>query len=616
VDRAVRSERAAIDREVEGKTLCDLYSRNAAHYGEWPALSWRDDGGTWRALTWSAYREQAADVAMGLADLGVAHNDFVAVMMGNRPEHLVADGGALHAAATPVSFYFSLASEQIAYVAANCGAKVAILENRDVLKRWEEIRGDIPTLEKVVLVEDAQDFTHLDWVISWDELVQRGRQRRAADPVAFDASWAQVRPEDPATLIYTSGTTGPPKGVMITHRNVLWMIASVRRAIELDMGLTTISYLPLAHVAERMFSHYVGLSYASSVFFAPEVAKAIEVVQEARPQVFLAVPRVWEKMQAGLLAGIDAEPDERKRGLARKAIAVGREAFRHELAGTSPPLASRLQRTVLDKLVLSKVRAKIGLDRCEFAISGAAPISLDTLEFFYAIGLPVHEVFGMTETTAATNGNVPGRTRFGTVGAPFPGVEVVLAGDGEVLMRGGNIMAGYWSAPEATAEAIDADGWMHSGDLGAIDADGFLRIIGRKKELIITAGGKNLSPNNIEGLVKEHPLVGQVCVIGDGRKYVSALIVLDAEAAPGWAAANGVEFTDLASFSEDEKVVAEVQRAVDAANERLNGVEQIKRFTLLPQEWTPETEELTPTMKLRRKVVMEKYAEEIEGLYT
>jgi long-chain acyl-CoA synthetase len=611
----VLAERAEIDRAVDGQTLCDLYSRNAAQYGDWPALSWQADDGAWRSTTWREYRELCADVAVGLADLGVEHGDFVAIMAGNRPEHVVADGGALHAAATPVSLYMTLASEQIAHVAGNCGAKVAILENRDVIKRWEDLRGQLPALEHVVLIDDAEDFAHLDWVSSWSDLLARGRRGRAQDPDAFDARWAKVRPEDPATLIYTSGTTGPPKGVTITHRNVRWMLESARRAFPLEMGSTGISYLPLAHVAERMFSHWMGLRNATSVFFVNEISKALEGVQAARPAAFVAVPRVWEKMQAGLLAGIENEPDERRRALAQRAIALGRDKAGRERDGRPVPLATRLQHAVLDKLVLAKIRTRIGLDRCDIALSGAAPISMDVLEFFAALGLPIHEVYGMTETTSATHANTPGHLRMGTVGRPLPGVEVRIAEDGEVCVRGGNVMAGYWDEPEATAETIDGDGWLHTGDLGRVDAEGYLTIVGRKKEILITAGGKNIAPNLIEGYVKEHPLVGQVCVIGDQRRYVAALIVLDAEAAPAWAEKHGVAYADLASFSADERVRAEVQRAVDAANARLNGVEQIKRFTLLPSEWTPETEELTPSMKLKRRVILERYSAEIESLY-
>jgi long-chain acyl-CoA synthetase len=606
---------AEIERTVEGSTLCDLYLRNAAQHGDWPALGHQDAEGAWHHRSWREYREEVADVAVGLAGLGVEHGDFVAMMLGNRPEHLIADGAALHAAATPVSFYETLAPEQIAYVASNCGAKVAVLENRDVLKRWEEIRRDVPTLEHVVLVEDAEDFAHLDWVIAWSDLRERGRAARAADPDAFDARWAQVRPEDPATLIYTSGTTGPPKGVTLTHANIRWMLESVERAVPLEPGKAGISYLPLAHVAERMFSHYMGLRKATSIYFVADVTRALEGVQASRPAAFVAVPRVWEKMQAGLQAGIEAEPDERKRKLALKAVELGRDVARREREGRAVPLLTKVQHALLDKLVLAKVRAKIGLDRCEIALSGAAPISMDVLEFFAALGIPIHEVYGMTETTSVTHGNTPGNLRYGTVGRPFPGVECRIADDGEILVRGGNIMAGYWGDPEATAETIDPDGWLHTGDLGKVDGDGYLSIVGRKKEIIITAGGKNIAPNLIEGYVKEHPLIGQVCVIGDARKYVSALIVLDADAAPGWAAKHGIDFSDLATFSADERVLAEVQRAVDAANERLNGVERIKRFTLLGAEWTPESEELTPSMKLKRRVIYERYAEEIESLY-
>ena len=610
----IAAVRRAMEAEITGRTLCDLYERNATEHASRTALNWRA-GGVWRTLSWWEYRDQVADVALGLRALGVGHGDFVALMLANRPEHVIADGGAMHAAATPVSIYNTLTSEQIAYIASDCGAKVAVVENRDFATRLEQVKADLPALEHVVLVEDAADYDGREWALSWEELISRGRAARAEQPEDFPAAWRELSPDDPATLIYTSGTTGPPKGVVITHHNVLWELASVERFIDLPTHLRGISYLPLAHVAERAFSHYLHLQKAGSVYFAPDPAEAIEVVQAARPQAFLAVPRVWEKIQSRLLATVEAEPNERKRGIALAAFRAGREAVRCEQAGRPVPLGLRLRRLLFERLVYAKIRERLGLDQCEIAISGAAPLAPDLIEFFAGLGLPIHEAYGMTETTAVTNANRPGRLRIGTVGEAIPGVEVSLADDGEVLARGGNIMAGYYNDEDATLAAVDEEGWLHTGDLGAIDADGYLSITGRKKEILITAGGKNLSPNNIEAAIKQHPLIGQVCALGDQRRFVSALIVLDAESAPEWAARNGIDYSDIASFAADERVVAEVQRAVDQANERLAQVEQVKRFAILPQEWTPESEELTPTMKLRRSVIHAKYADLIDELY-
>ncbi len=607
--------RAAIDAQIDGKTLVDLYERNAVHYGERTAQHWRDEGGVWHRRSWGEYRRRCQEAALGLAGLGVAPGDFVAITAGNRPEHLIADGGALHAAATPVSLYRTLAPEQVAYVASNCGAKVAIVDNRDDLKCWEEAKADIPSLETVVMIADAEDFAHHEWVVSWTDVLAAGRAQLADDPDSAGRLSSQLQPGDPATLIYTSGTTGPPKGVVITHRNVLWEMASIDRLFPWPSFPRSICYLPLAHVAERMFSHYMAVDKVGEVWFCPDMTQALEYVQAARPQAFLAVPRVWEKMKAGLRAKVDAEPDTRKRALATKALAVAQETARREVAGETVSLPLRLQHQLFDKLVYGKIRQQMALDDCEIALSGAAPLPLHVQEFFAGIGLPIDEVYGMTETTAVTNANVPGQRKIGTVGRAIPGCEVELADDGEVMVRGGNVAAGYYQRPEATAETFGADGWLRTGDLGAVDADGYLRIVGRKKEMIITAGGKNVAPAHIESLLKQHPLIDQACVVGDNQRYIAALIVLDPETAPGWAETNGLTYGDVASFAAQPRVIEEVQRAVDAANEHLSRAEQVKTFTILPAEWTADSDELTPTLKLKRGVIHDKHSAAIAELY-
>jgi long-chain acyl-CoA synthetase len=615
MSEAVARARQEIEQEVEGRTLCDLLAGNATGAeGKAPAMSWKQDG-QWRTRSWREHRERVAEAAVGLARLGVGRGDFVAIMATNRPEHVVADQAAVHAGATPSTFYFTLAPEQIRYCAGHCEAKVAVLEDRDMLKRWQELREELPALRHLVVIEGAEEESGDGGVLTWDQLVADGREALAADPGAFERLVGGVLPEDAATLLYTSGTTGPPKGVLLTHHNLLYQCAALNRMHGLPKGGSSVSYLPLAHIAERVLSIYGPLTLRGHVWFCPDPAQAVEYVREARPTLFFGVPRVWEKVRAGINAKLAAEENERRRKLAQGAVATGLDVVRRRQAGRPVPLGLRVRHKLLDALVLAKIRKAIGLDRCTYASSAASPLAVDVAEFFAAIGLPLVEVYGMTETSAVVTGNPPGRIKIGTVGPPIAGIELRLAGDGEVLVRGPVNTPGYFRQEEATRELIDQDGWLHTGDVGELDEDGYLRIVDRKKELIITSSGKNVSPANIESLLKEHPLVGQALAYGDNRPYVVALVVLDHEMLPAWAARNGLAGTDVGQLAADDKVLEAVQQAVDAANQRLARAEQVKRFELLPVEWTAESEELTPTLKLRRRIIHAKYAEHIEALY-
>ena len=614
---ATQDERRAIDRSVERKTLCTVFARTARDHASEPALSWKE-GGVWRTLSWRQYRDQVAEVAAGLAEMGVGPGDFVAIMCRNRPEHVIADLGIAHTGATPVSLYNTLAPEQIAYIAGHCEAKVAVLEGREFMERFEKVKADLPALERIVLIEDAADFSDYDWVSAWADLRQRGRTALATENgrTEFEQRIARVKSEDLATLVYTSGTTGPPKGVMITHRNVVWTCASLDRTGQYPTGLRAISYLPFAHSLERLATHYLSIYKAAHIYFCPEVLEVFNVAPEVRPDAFAGVPRLWEKLRAGILSALAEEPNDRRRKIVLAAIEAGRQAARLEQAGKRVPLGLRAKRALFDRLVFSKIRHKIGLDRCRIAVSGAAPISREVLEFFFGIGLPIYEGYGMTECSAPSNLNRREHARIGSVGPALPGVEVRLAEDGEVLIRGGNVAEGYYKEPEKSAETFDAEGWLHTGDVGEIDRDGFLKIVDRKKELIITAGGKNISPANLENLLKRHPLVGQACVIGDGRSFVSALVVLDGEVAPGWARKNGIQFTELAQLAGEQRLKDEIQRAVDDANQHVSRAESIRKFAVLPTEWTVDSEELTPTLKLKRRVILKKYTDEIESMYS
>jgi long-chain acyl-CoA synthetase len=609
INAAVLAERAEIDAVVEGKTIVDSFDRNAHAYPDQPAIHWKD--GDWRSLSWSEYRDRVHQVAAGLQTLGVGEGEFVAVMSGNRPEHVIADFAAVHAGATPVTIYSTLAANQIQYIADNCKATVAILEDLDFMKRWEEIRTELPNLRYVVLMSGAENYDTADWVVSWDELIAKGVNHLANDPESVTRSASSITPDTLATLIYTSGTTGTPKGVMISQRNVVWTLESLRRAADLDMGQRMVSYLPLAHIAERLATHYLGTYLAGQVWYCPNLAGVLEYIQIAKPTVFVGVPRVYEKFFSRL-QGRFAEAEGLKGNILKKALDLNRKRVEAEAVGERGPALAGL----LDGIALSKVREGLGMEEVKIAITAAAPIDPELVKFFHVIGIPLHEIYGMSENTGPATATLPGANRFGSVGRALPGVEVAIEEDGELKMRGGIVTQGYYKLDDATREAFDSDGWLHSGDLARVDEDGYVWIVGRKKEIIITAAGKNIAPAKLETLLGNNPIVSKACMIGDQRKFLSMVIALDHEEAPAWAEARGLEYTDLAGFSQLPEVQDEISRAVAEANETVARVEQVKKWFIVPDEWTPDSGEVTPSLKLKRRIVLDKYADQIEAMYT
>jgi long-chain acyl-CoA synthetase len=608
----VAAQRAAIDAEVEGVTLPSAFADTVQRLGDAEALKWQV-GGEWQALTWRQYQQAVAEATIGLLQLGFGPGQFLVTWSRNRPEPQVADLAALHAGGCPVALYNTLAPDQAAYVADHCGAGVAVVQDRGFLGRLEAIRDRLPALRRVVLLE-GEPAPGEDDVLTWEALLAAGRAGLERAPAAFEEAWRRVQPDDLATVIYTSGTTGPPKGVMIPQRSVLWLVATNRRVVEPRPWQRTISYLPLAHATGRTVDHWTPMVNGGTVHFCPDPSQLVRFLVEVRPTGLVGVPRVWEKLHAGLTAAIAADPDEGRRRAAEDAISVRRQVVRLRQLGEEVPEEVQI---VADRAlpVAKAILARVGLDECDQAATGAAPIDPAIIEFFQALGVQMTEAWGMTELTCAATVAALDRTRNGTVGYAYPGVEVALADDGEVLVRGPIVMRGYYRDPDKTAEAIDANGWLHTGDIGSIDPDGYLRIVDRKKELIITAGGKNISPANVEHLLLQHPLLGQACAIGDRRSFVAALLTLDPDIAPVWARRRGLEATSTAELARHPAVLAEVERAVEAANQRLARVEQVKRFTVLPREWTAESGELTPTLKMRRRVIVERHAAEIEAMY-
>ena len=607
--------RAELDTALAGQTVCSSLADTAERHGDLPAYSDRRADGAWTTLTWAETRTRALETAAGFASLGLEPGDVVALMMPNRSEHILADLGAVHAGGTPTTVYATLAPDQVAFVAGHCSAKYAVLDGKDQLARWQPVLDRLPDLRKIIVVE-AGDCPAGDLYLSWDDFTELGRTQLAADPAAVDRRWQAVEPSDTVTLLYTSGTTGDPKGVLITHSMVLHEAAMVERSSVLPDHPSGISYLPFAHIADRVLSYYLPVRLASHVHFCPDPAQLTAALGAVRPHSFFGVPRVWEKIMAGIQAVLSAEQDEAKKQAVAAALEAGRAYVTAQEFGNTltPEITAAFEKA--DAAVLTPMRAMLGLDRVVQASSAAAPLPVEVARFFAGLGLKIFDAYGMTETTGAITANLSDSFKLGTVGRPFDGVGLKLADDGEILVRGATCTPGYLNRPDATAELIDDEGWVHTGDVGRLDDDGFLTVVDRKKELIITAGGENIAPSLIENHLKEHPLVGQALAFGDRRPYVVALITLDGEVAPVWAAAHGIETTDLAALADNPLVLDEVAKAVEDANARLARVQQVKKWRLLPAEWTAESEELTPTLKLKRRIVHTKYSASIDDLYT
>jgi long-subunit acyl-CoA synthetase (AMP-forming) len=592
---------AAGKRAIDAPTVAEAFRITTEHQPDQVALRNRDDS---ISITWGEVRDRADALAGGLAKLGVRSGDTVALMFGNRPEFHISDLAAMTLGAVPFSIYQTYTPEQIQYLISDSGARVAIVEQA-YLDRMLEARKDLPDLEHVIVVDGEAP----------DGVTPVADVEGSNPDFDIEASWRAIKPDSLLTLIYTSGTTGPPKGVQLSHANMMDVVASVEEIIGLPEGIKVISWLPSAHVAERNAHHYIPIVFAGTITCCENPREVMSYLPDVRPNWFFAVPRIWEKLKAGLETMLHSQPAEQREKVER-AIEAARQKVRLEQAGEDVPADLAEEVAAADEEYFAGLRKMLGLDDVITINVGAAPTPVDVLEFFHAIGLELAELYGMSESTGAGTCNRPGNVKIGTVGPAAPGCEIKLAEDGEVLIRGGCVMVGYRNQREKTAETVDQDGWLHTGDIGEIDDEGFLKIVDRKKEIIINAAGKNMSPANIEAELKTAtPLIGQAAAIGDARPYNTALIVLDADFAPQWASKQGIEDTSLEALAGDEKVLAAVQEGVDAANEHLARVEQIKKFTIVPGDWLPGGDELTPTMKLKRKPIAEKYADEIEAMY-
>jgi long-chain acyl-CoA synthetase len=589
---------------VRSRTIADLLPLAIREHGERPAVMYKDASGDWVTRTYAELGETVKALSLGLIDLGIERGDKVSILANTRPEWTYFDFAALTAGATVVPIYQTNSPEECQYVLENSDARAVIVEDDEQLEKVREVRERCPKLEHVILMEgSAAD------AISIDELTDRGSGRADAE---WEQRWSSVEPGDICTFIYTSGTTGPPKGCVISHGNYRAMLDMVLEVEALGDDELTYLFLPLAHSFALLIQLGTVALGTTLAYWERDPLKIIPNLAEVKPTYFPSVPRIFEKIYTAATAAAE-KAGGAKKAIFDWAIRVGGKVRELERQGKEPGPLLRLQHRVADKQVLSKIRNLFG-GRLELAVTGAAPINPEILRFFDAAGVLVLEGWGMTETSTAATIATPEDFRFGTVGKPFPGCEVKIAEDGEILARGPNIFQGYYKNPEATQDTL-VDGWLHTGDIGEIDPDGFLKITGRKKDIIITAGGKNITPANIEAEFKQHPLVSQCVVIGDRRPYLVALVTIDPEEAAKYAGEHGLP-DDPAALARNEGLRAELQAHLDKLNERFARVEQVKKFEILPQDLSQEGGELTPTLKVKRNVVADKYEPQIESLYS
>jgi long-subunit acyl-CoA synthetase (AMP-forming) len=590
------------------KLVHEVLEERAKNDADRPAMRVKRNGG-WRTTTWGSYARDAKRAGRAFIKLGVERGKGVVLIGYNCPEWVIADVGAILAGAMPAGIYTTNSAEQVRYIAHHCEAKVAFAENQQQVKKFVDEADRLPHLTTVIMMmgrPEQKKQGRLD-VLAWDEFLALGDDVPEAE---LTKRIEAQKPDDVCTLIYTSGTTGDPKAVMITHTNVVWTAQAVMKALGANRDEVSISYLPLSHIAEQMTTVHGPMALGSIVYFAESLEKLGETLKEVRPTLFLGVPRVWEKIQAKMVAvGANAKPMRKK--IAAWARKTGLAAGYAEQKGEARPILYPIAK----KLVFEKVRQALGLDRARICVTSAAPISKDTLEFFLSLGIPILEVYGMSECTGPATYSDPNDFRTGKCGQCLPGAELKIAEDGEICMRGPHVFKGYLKDAEATKGALDPDGWLHSGDIGEIDAKGFLQITDRKKDLLITAGGENIAPQVLEGHLKAIPVVAQAVVIGDRKKFLSALVTLDPDRVKTEAEAAGSPAKSPEEAARCDKFRRHLDKQINEMNGRLARVQAIKKFVILPADLSIEGGELTPTLKVKRKVVNEKYKREIESMY-
>jgi long-chain acyl-CoA synthetase len=589
--------------------MVHVLNSRGREFGDRPALFRKTSTG-WVPTSWRQYAERAERFARGLVALGFQPKQAVGVLSFNREEWHLADYGTMAAGGVPAGIYTTCSAEQVQYILQHCEAPVVVVENLDQLAKVRSQKTSLPNLRWAVLIDGTVPSSDESWVITFDQLLQKGD---AIAPEVVHERIDKLEPNGLATLIYTSGTTGPPKAVMLSHQNLVWTVDHLGRSVGDPKDELLISYLPLSHIAEQMVSMHGGVWNHFQIYFAQSLEKLPEHLREVRPTLFFAVPRVWEKFKSKLEDGIASQPRARQELLRQASrLTRARHALHQEGRKVNPLLEAAY--FAAQRLTFHQLKARLGLDRCRLFATSAAPIGRDVLDFFCGLDMVLLESYGQSEVTGPSTVNSPDRARLGTLGQPMMGVTVKIAEDGEILVKGGNVCLGYYKDPESTAELLDKDGWLHSGDVGEFDADGFLRITDRKKDLIVTSGGKKAAPQNLEKMLRAIPPVGQAVVVGERRNYLCALLTLDRDAAKRFARENNLP-EDFDALIKHPRLQAALQKGVDEMNSHLARFETIKRFVVLPGEFSAESGELTPTLKIKRKVVAQKYGPQIESMY-
>jgi len=598
---------------VDVSTVLILFCQQVAKYGDRVALR-KKALGRWHESSWREYGQRVREVASGLVALGLRRGECISIIAENRPEWLYSDLGIMAAGGVTVGIYTTNSPEQCAYILNHSEARFHIVEDEEQLDKVLQVRGGLPLLEKIIVIDlkGLRKF-HDPMVISFEQLLAVGREFDAAQPSRFLQSLGEGKPEDVAILVYTSGTTGLPKGAMLSHETILFSTMLLEQIGPMRETDETISYLPLAHIAQRLLSVFGQIRYGYTVNFAESLDTFPYDLREVSPQIFFGPPRIWEKFYSAITLRME-KATWLKRRVYRAALAMGNRAAKRRLCGEAVPPSLHLADLLARLAVFRKLKQHLGLDRARYVLSGAAPIAPGLLEFFQSIGVPIKESYGQTENCGPVTAHLEDRIKLGTVGQAIPGCEVKIAEDGEILLRGRNVFQGYFKDPQATKEAL-RDGWLCTGDVGELDPEGFLTLTDRKKDLIITAGGKNIAPQPIENQLKSSPYIADAVVIGDRRKHLTALIVIDEENVANFAQEQRIPFTTFSDLTTKPEVYTLIDGEVKRVNRTLSQVETVKRFAVLDKKLDPEDGDVTPTMKVKRKAISERYGELIESLY-